>query len=53
MAIARPLTGSRIAKSTGSPANARLETSKLEPGSPSSTNRPFFVPSSSSVMFLP
>src|SRR5215217_7422839 len=48
-ASSRPLRGSRMAKSTGSPANARAVTSNPCPGSPSSTNRPFFVPTISSV----
>ena len=46
----RPEAGSRIAYSTGSPANARAVTSNPSPGAPSSTNRPFFVPTSSSVI---
>src|SRR3954468_4803424 len=46
----RPLRGSRIAYSTGSPANARPRTSNAPPGSPSSANRPFFVPTRSSVI---
>ena len=49
-ASTRPERGSRSAYSTGSPANARAVTSNGEPGSPSSTNRPFLVPTSSSVM---
>ena len=51
MAITRFETGSRIAKSTGSPGNARLRTSNVPAlGSPSSANSPFLVPTSSSVM---
>src|SRR5215218_6096961 len=46
----RPEAGSRIAYSTGSPANARAVTSKPSAGVPSSTNRPFLVPTSSSVI---
>src|SRR4051794_41962225 len=46
----RPEAGSRIAYSTGSPANARAVTSNPSAGVPSSTNSPFFVPTSSSVM---
>src|SRR3954452_25405844 len=46
----RPLAGSRIAYSTGWPANARAVTSNGAPGSPSSTKSPFLVPTSSSVM---
>src|SRR3954471_11978686 len=46
----RPVRGSAIAYSTGSPANARAVTSNAPPGSPSSTNRPFFVATSSSVI---
>ena len=41
--------GSRVAKSTGCPANARVVISNADPGSPSSRNRPFLVPTSSSV----
>ena len=51
-ASTRPERGSRRAYSTGSPANARAVTSNGEPGSPSSTNRPFFVPTSNSVIEL-
>src|SRR3954447_15889330 len=39
-----------MAYSTGSPANARAATSNAPPGSPSSANRPFFVPTRSSVI---
>src|SRR3954453_18268847 len=39
-----------MAYSTGSPANARAVTTNAPPGSPSSANRPFFVPTSSSVI---
>src|SRR3954467_7017489 len=39
-----------MAYSTGSPAKARWATSNGEPGSPSSTNRPFFVPTDNSVI---
>src|SRR5919112_79930 len=46
----RFLRGSRIAYSTGSPANARAVTSNAPPGSPASANRPFFVPTRSSVI---
>src|SRR5215213_836903 len=46
----RPEAGSRMAYSTGSPANARAVTSNPSAGVPSSTNSPFFVPTSSSVM---
>src|SRR3954451_20839822 len=46
----RPVRGSRIAYSTGWPANARAVTSNGAPGSPSSTKSPFLVPTSSSVM---
>ena len=41
------------AYSTGSPANARAVTSNGAPGSPSSANRPFLVPTSSSVIAIP
>src|SRR5919201_5796527 len=46
----RPLRGSRIAYSTGSPANARAVTAHGSPGSPASTNRPLRVPTSNSVI---
>src|SRR3954465_14886041 len=46
----RPEAGSRLAYSTGSPANPRAVTSNPSAGVPSSTNSPFFVPTSSSVM---
>src|SRR5437763_5028172 len=46
----RPVRGSRSAWSTGSPANARALIENSPPGSPSSTNSPFFVPTTSSVM---
>src|SRR4051812_26572676 len=46
----RPDAGSRIAYSTGSPAKARAVTSNPSAGVPSSTNSPFLVPTSSSVM---
>ena len=49
-ASTRPVRGSRIAYSTGSPANARARTANAPPGSPSRTNRPFLVPTSSSVI---
>ena len=39
-----------MAYSTGSPANARAVISNGSPGSPSSTNSPFLVPTSSSVI---
>src|SRR5436853_5131700 len=48
----RPERSSRMAWSTGSPANARAVISNSPPGSPSSTNRPFFVPTTSSVMWV-
>ena len=47
-----PERGSRSAYSTGSPANARAVTANGDPGSPSSANRPFLVPTSSSVTRL-
>ena len=46
----RPLRGSLSANSTTSPAKARCATSKASPGSPRSTNRPFFEPTRSSVI---
>src|SRR3954451_25082367 len=48
--MTRPERGSRIAFSTGSPANARAVISKAPPGSPSSANRPLRVLMSNSVM---
>src|SRR2546421_11094315 len=39
-----------MAYSTGSPGNARAVTANSPPGSPSSANRPFLVPTSSSVI---
>src|SRR3954447_5338598 len=39
-----------MAYSTGSPANARAVTANASPGAPSSANRPFLVPTSSSVI---
>ena len=43
------MRGSRIAYSTLWPANARAVISNPPPVSPSRRNRPFFVPTSSSV----
>src|SRR3954469_9497781 len=48
--MTRPLRGSRMAYSTGSPANARAVTANASPGAPSSANSPFLVPTSSSVI---
>src|SRR5439155_25947948 len=46
----RRVRGSRLAYSTGCPAKARAVTSNGSPGSPSSANRPFFVPTRSCVI---